>query len=83
VPSGYHCNCAPYPQLSAQGLTAATEQTVKATNQAVTGYTTTNVLDQLNSDSTVIDQVRKADAVEIKRWCERCRLQQELVRDLG
>ncbi len=34
-------------------------------NDAVAGYATTNVLKQLNSDSTVIDQVRKADAVEI------------------
>jgi lysophospholipase L1-like esterase len=65
VPSGYHCNCTPYPQLSAQGLTASTGQTVTATNDAVAGYTTSNVLKQLNSDSTVIDQVRKADAVEI------------------
>ncbi len=36
-----------------------------AANNAVAGYTTTNVLKQLNSDGTVIDQVRNADAVEI------------------
>ena len=36
-----------------------------ATNHAVAGYTTTDVLKQLSSDSTLIDQVRKADAVEI------------------
>jgi lysophospholipase L1-like esterase len=65
VPSGYHCNCTPYPELSAKGLTATTGRTVTATNDAVAGYTTSNVLKQLNSDSTVIDQVRKADAVEI------------------
>jgi lysophospholipase L1-like esterase len=65
VPSGYHCNCTPYPQLSAQGLASTTGQTVTATNDAVAGYTTTNVLKQLNSDSTVIGQVSKADAVEI------------------
>ena len=65
VPSGYNCNCTPYPQLSASGLAAKTGQTVTATNDAVEGYTTTNVLQQLNSDSTVIDQVRKTDAVEI------------------
>jgi lysophospholipase L1-like esterase len=65
VPSGYNCNCTPYPQLSAKGLTSATGQTVTATNDAVAGYTTSNVLQQLNSDSTVIDQVRKADAFEI------------------
>lgn len=65
VPSGYKCKCTPYPQLSASGLTTTTGQTVTATNDAVAGYTTTDVLRQLNSDSTVIDQVRKADAVEI------------------
>ena len=65
VPSGYNCNCTPYPQLSANGLTASTGQTVGATNDAVAGYTTANVLQQLNSNRTVIDQVRKADAVEI------------------
>jgi acyl-CoA thioesterase-1 len=65
VPSGYRCNCTPYPQLSAAGLTSTTGQTVTAANDAVAGYTTTNVLKQLNSDSSVIDQVQKADAVEI------------------
>jgi lysophospholipase L1-like esterase len=65
VPSGYHCACTPYPQLSAQGLASSTGQTVTATNDAVAGYTSTNVLHQLSSDSTVIDQVRHADAVEI------------------
>jgi lysophospholipase L1-like esterase len=65
VPSGYNCNCTPYPQLSASGLAAKTDQTVKATNDAVAGYTTTNVLQQLDSDNTVIDQVKKADVVEI------------------
>jgi lysophospholipase L1-like esterase len=65
VPSGYHCNCTPYPQLSASGLASTTGQTVKAANDAVAGYTTTDVLQQLNSDSTVIDAVKKADAVEI------------------
>jgi len=65
VPSGYRCNCTPYPQLSAAGLTSTTGQTVTAANDAVAGYTSTNVLKQLNSDSSVIDQVQKADAVEI------------------
>jgi GDSL-like Lipase/Acylhydrolase family len=65
VPSGFHCNCTPYPHLSAQGRSATTGQVVAATNDAVAGYTTSNVLQQLNSDSTVIDQLRKADAVEI------------------
>jgi lysophospholipase L1-like esterase len=65
VPSGYNCNCTPYPQLSASGLSKATGQTITATNDAVAGYTTSNVLQQLSSDSSVIDQVKKADAVEV------------------
>jgi lysophospholipase L1-like esterase len=65
VPSGYNCNCTPFPQLSAQGLTSSTGQTVTATNDAVAGYTTTNVLNQLKSDSAVIDKVSTADAIEI------------------
>jgi lysophospholipase L1-like esterase len=66
VPSGYSCECTPYPQLSAAGLTATTGQTVTATNDAVAGYTTANVLHQLSSNEAVIEQVRKADAVEIE-----------------
>jgi lysophospholipase L1-like esterase len=65
VPSGYNCKCTPFPQLSASGLATTTGQKVTATNDAVAGYTTTNVLHQLDSDSAVIDHVRKADAVEI------------------
>ena len=38
---------------------------MKPTNDAVAGHTTANVLQQLNSDSSVIDQVVRADAVEI------------------
>lgn len=65
VPSGYKCNCTPYPQLSAKGLAASTGQTVTATNDAVAGYTTSRVLQQLNSHTAVIDAVRNADVVEI------------------
>jgi acyl-CoA thioesterase I len=65
VPSGYNCNCTAYPALSATGLTATTGQTVTATNDAVAGHTTTDVLQQVNSDDSVIDHVRNADAVEI------------------
>jgi lysophospholipase L1-like esterase len=38
---------------------------VTATNDAVAGYTTSDVLRQVNSDDNVIDHVRNADAVEI------------------
>jgi lysophospholipase L1-like esterase len=39
---------------------------VAATNDSVAGYTTSNVLRQLESDSDVIGHVRSADAVEIE-----------------
>lgn len=66
VPRGSNCDCRPYPPLSADGLTASTGQTVTATNDSVAGTTTSGVLKQLNSDTAVIDHVRKADAIEIE-----------------
>jgi acyl-CoA thioesterase I len=66
VPYGSNCDCKPYPPLTADGLTTATGQTVTATNDAVPGYTTSDVLHQLDSDSSVIDHVRAADAIEIE-----------------
>jgi lysophospholipase L1-like esterase len=39
---------------------------VTATNDAVPGYTTSDVLHQLGSESNVIDHVRSADAIEIE-----------------
>jgi lysophospholipase L1-like esterase len=66
VPRGTNCDCTPYPQLNANGLAASSDQTVTATNDSVAGYTTTNVLNQLQSKSDVIDHVRKADILEIE-----------------
>jgi lysophospholipase L1-like esterase len=60
VPRGTNCNCTPYPQLSADGLSAS------AANDSVAGYTTKNVLNQLSKDTKVIEHVRAADAVEIE-----------------
>ena len=66
MPYGTNCKCTPYPPLTASGLTAKTGQSVTAANDAVPGYTTSNVLHQLQSDNAVIDHVRTADAVEIE-----------------
>src|SRR5580765_6921570 len=66
VPSGANCDCSPYPQLSADGLTASTGETVTAHNDAVGGGTTSSVLRQVESDSKVIDHLRAADTVEIE-----------------
>ena len=66
VPRGTNCDCRPYPPLSADGLTASSGQKVTATNDSVAGYTTSNVVEQLKSNSAVIDHVRRADAVEVE-----------------
>jgi lysophospholipase L1-like esterase len=66
VPHGTNCDCTPYPPLTASGLTAKTGQTVTAVNDSVAGYTTSNVLHQLQSDTAVIDHVRAANALEIE-----------------
>ena len=66
VPHGSNCGCTPYPQLSGDGLAAPPERTVTVANDAVGGYTTADVLTQLQSDPVVIDQVRASDVVEIE-----------------
>ncbi len=64
VPHGTNCDCTPYPELTAGGLTTSTRK-VTATNDAVAGYTTSDVLHQL-SDAGVIEHVRAARVVEIE-----------------
>jgi lysophospholipase L1-like esterase len=66
VPRGTNCNCTPYPPLTADGLTASSGRTVKATNDAVAGATTKNVLNQLESNRSVIGHVRRADVLEVE-----------------
>lgn len=65
VPRGTNCDCTPYPPLSADDLAAATDRSVKATNEAVDGATTASVLDQLSSGK-VVDRVRNATAIELE-----------------
>jgi len=66
VPRGTNCHCTPYPLLTADGLMASSGQAVAATNDAVAGYTTGDVLRQLDSRTDVIDHVRSANVVEIE-----------------
>jgi lysophospholipase L1-like esterase len=65
VPRGTNCQCTPYPPLTADGLTKSS-RTVTATNDSVAGYTSSNVLSQVQSDSGVIGHLRSADVVEIE-----------------
>ena len=66
VPYGSNCGCTPYPQLSASSMTAPPTREVTATNDAVAGFTTEDVLAQLRSDPDVDSDVRRADVVEIE-----------------
>lgn len=66
VPSGANCDCSPYPVLIARKLAARFGHRVKVTNDAVAGFTTQDVLDQLNYDADVIAHVRAADVITIE-----------------
>jgi acyl-CoA thioesterase I len=66
VPRGTQCGCTPYPDLTASYLTASDRREVKATNDAVGGFTSADVLRQLRSDSDVVSDVANADVVEIE-----------------
>jgi lysophospholipase L1-like esterase len=66
VPRGTNCDCTPYPRLTADGLTSSTGAGVTETNDSVAGYTTSNVLHQVESDSEVIDHLHGANVVEIE-----------------
>jgi lysophospholipase L1-like esterase len=66
VPAGTACECAPYPELSAGDLSAATHRPYVARNDAVAGFTTTDVIDQLDHADAVVDSLRNASAVTIE-----------------
>ena len=65
VPAGSGCGCTPYPQLTGTELSSPPD-TVSVANDAVGGYTTSDVLDQLRNDPAVIDRVRASDVVELE-----------------
>jgi lysophospholipase L1-like esterase len=60
VPRGTNCDCRPYPLLTAD------KESVTANNDAVAGATTSTVLRQVESNSDVIDHLRRANVVEIE-----------------
>jgi acyl-CoA thioesterase-1 len=66
VPRGSNCRCTPYPELSALSLTVPATRQVTASNDAVGGYTTADVLTQLRTDAHVGSDVASADVVEIE-----------------
>ena len=66
VPAGSACACRPYPVLTARDVSAATHRRTRVSNEAVGGYTTEDVLQQLEPGSAVADSVRNANAVMIE-----------------
>ena len=66
VPHGSACGCTPYPELTGVDLAAPPERRVTVANDAIGGYTTNDVLTQLQSDAAVIDRVRTSDIVELE-----------------
>ena len=66
VPAGAACGCAPFPELSAADLSVPGVRSVTATDDAVSGSTTADVLHQVTADHRVINALRRADAAEIE-----------------
>ena len=66
VPAGSACDCTPYPQLSAADLSVPGLREVSTDNLAVGGYTTADVVRQVNQNHGVIDDVKRSDAVELQ-----------------
>ncbi len=66
IPAGSACDCTPYPQLSASDLSRPGGPAVTASNVAVGGYTSSDVLDQLSSTGAETDAVKAARLVEIE-----------------
>ncbi len=66
VPYGTACGCAPYPQLTADGVARATGHPVADFNDAEPGFRSTDVIQQLQSDAGTIADVEKADTVMIE-----------------
>ena len=62
VPSGYACDCRPFPEIYGSLLSAATGRPVRVANRAINGLTTSGLLSQLRSND-VQDAVRRSDVV--------------------
>jgi len=63
VPYGTACGCAPYPQLSGADIARIARHRVTVSNDAVPGYTTANVIRQIDHDGRAISDVRASEVV--------------------
>jgi len=66
VPRGTNCDCTPYPPLTAEAVSSTSGYPVTATNDSVGGYTSSDVLHQIDGDRAVRAHVGGADVVEIE-----------------
>jgi lysophospholipase L1-like esterase len=66
VPSGTACNCTPYPQLTAADIARVVGHPVDTANDATAGYLSSDVVDQLEHDSTVMGHVARSQAVTVQ-----------------
>jgi lysophospholipase L1-like esterase len=66
VPAGGGCGCTPYPQLSATSLAVPGAREVSATNDAVNGATSSDVLASVTADQQAQSHIAAANVVEIE-----------------
>ena len=66
VPAGTACGCQPFPELTATDLGKAVGHTVRDWNDAVPGYQSGNVVDQLDGDGAVIGDLRRSGVVLVE-----------------
>jgi len=62
VPSGYACDCRPFPKIYGSLLSASTGRSVRVENRAINGLTTSGLLSQLRSHD-VQNAVRASEVV--------------------
>ena len=66
VPHGTACDCTPYPQLTGADIARIAGHPVEASNDAVPGYRSADVLGQLEHDANVIGHVKNSEAVMVE-----------------
>lgn len=66
VPYGTACDCTPYPQLVGADVARLAGHPVETSNDAVPGYRSADVLEQLDGDATVIGHLERGHAVTVQ-----------------
>ena len=66
VPYGTECNCIPYPRLTAADISHVAHHSVKQMNDSVPGYTSEDVMDQLENNGAVMFHVAVSQAVLVE-----------------